>query len=77
MQTTTPCPPPRPLLALRAAAAERLARRSAPPRPRDTEPCPPPCCDGCGARGVELVREPVEGIVCERCEHCRALGVVP
>ena len=33
-------------------------------------------CDACGAH-APLVREVVEGIVCERCERCRREGAVP
>lgn len=34
-------------------------------------------CDACGARVAGLVREVVEGIVCERCPTCRQEGAVP
>jgi hypothetical protein len=37
----------------------------------------PPPCDGCGARGAGLVREAVEGVVCERRPTCREEGAVP
>lgn len=34
-------------------------------------------CDCCGAVCAVLIREPVEGVVCERCPECRERGEVP
>lgn len=46
------------------ASAARLAAEY--PRP----------CDACGAH-ASLIREEVEGVVCERCPRCREEGAVP
>lgn len=34
-------------------------------------------CDCCGAASPTLIREPVEGVICERCPECRERGEVP
>ena len=34
-------------------------------------------CDACGVLSAVLIREEVEGLVCERCPECRAQGAVP
>lgn len=36
-----------------------------------------PRCDCCGAASPVLIREPVEGIVCERCPDCQREGLAP
>ena len=37
----------------------------------------PARCDCCGAPSAVLIREPVEGVICERCPECRERGEVP
>ena len=34
-------------------------------------------CDCCGAASATLIREPVEGVICERCPECRERGEMP
>lgn len=34
-------------------------------------------CDCCGAVCAVLIREPVEGVICERCPECRERGETP
>lgn len=34
-------------------------------------------CDCCGAASPTLIREPVEGVICERCPECRERGELP
>lgn len=34
-------------------------------------------CDCCGAASPTLIREPVEGVICERCPECRERGEMP
>lgn len=48
-------------------------KKPAPPAPFT----PTPRCDVCGTADVPLTREPVEGIVCERCPDCKRHGLVP
>lgn len=36
-----------------------------------------PRCDVCGTDAAPLTREPVEGVVCERCPDCKRQELVP
>lgn len=50
------------------AAEARCLRRQIPVLER---------CDCCGASTPTLIREPVEGVICERCPECRERGEMP
>lgn len=64
-------------IALQRTAAESLWAHTFPASAARLAAEYPRPCDACGARVAGLIREVVEGVICERCPTCVAEGAVP